>query len=218
MRVGAFLVALLLAMPTCAAAQEWELYVSRQDGFSINFPGTPQITETKWQSQLNYTLPARVYKADRGQERYSVTVVDYSSLEQQGIARWTQCPPGNAQCRDGGDTIGPGYWKQDERGALVYAASKYLRPPFEVTYYAWDWQDMVEGTSLQLKSPNGRRTLTNVSCTSSRAPCQRATRSPVSFSSRSVGSTRMETASGTQRPCIQIRITVSACIRDRRTG
>jgi hypothetical protein len=159
MRAAAILVALLLSMPTSAAAQEWQLYVSRPDNFSINFPGTPQVTETTWQSQLNYTLPARVYKADRGQERYSVTVVDYSSLEQQGIARWKQCPPGNAQCRDGGSTIGPGYWKQDERGALVYAASKYLRPPYEVTYYAWDWQDMVEGTSLQLKSPDGRRTL-----------------------------------------------------------
>jgi acetyl esterase/lipase len=54
-------------MPTSAAAQEWQLYVSRQDGFSINFPGTPQVTETKWQSQLNYTLPARfdVYRPAR---------------------------------------------------------------------------------------------------------------------------------------------------------
>jgi hypothetical protein len=103
-----------------------------------------------------------VYRAERGQERYSVTVVDYSPLEQQGIERWKACPPGNSQCRDGGATIGPGYWKQDERGALVYAVSKYLRPPYQVTYYAWDWQDMVEGTSLQLNSADGRRTLVYV--------------------------------------------------------
>lgn len=158
MRATALLIALLFSMPGLAAAQDWEEYTSRQDGFTINFPGQPRVNETTWKSQLNYTLPARVYSAERGQERYSVTVVDYSSLEQQGIERWKACPPGNAQCRDGGPTIGPGYWKQDERGALVFAISKFLRPPYQVTYYAWDWQDMVEGQHLQLKG-DGMRTL-----------------------------------------------------------
>ncbi|HEY7445189.1 MAG TPA: hypothetical protein VH701_22365 [Vicinamibacterales bacterium] len=162
MRVLAAILAVVLLAPGLASAQDWEPYVSRQDGFTINFPGKPQVTEMTWQSQLNYKLPARVYRAARGQERYSVTVVDYSPLEQQGIERWKACPPGNSQCRDGGATIGPGYWKQDERGALVYAVSKYLRPPYQVTYYAWDWQDMVEGTSLQLNSTDGRRTLVYV--------------------------------------------------------
>ena len=161
MRAMALLSALVLSMPGLAAAQDWEEYVSRQDGFSINFPGQPRVTETTWKSQLNYTLPARVYSAERGQERYSVTVVDYSSLEQQGIERWKACPPGNAQCRDGGPTIGPGYWKQDERGAMVFAISKFLRPPYQVTYYAWDWQDMVEGHELQLTG-EGLRTLVYV--------------------------------------------------------
>lgn len=158
MRITATLFALLLSMPGVAAAQEWEVYVSRQDGFSINFPGQPRITETTWQSQLGYTLPARVYSAERGRERFSITVVDYTPLEQQGIARWKACPPGNSQCRDGGPTIGPGYWKQDERGAIAYAVSRYLKRPFQVTDYAWDWQDMVEGYSLQLKG-DGTRTL-----------------------------------------------------------
>ena len=162
MRVPAAILAIVLSAPGFAFAQDWEPFVSRQDGFTINFPGKPQVTEVTWQSQLNYKLPARVYRAARGQERYSVTVVDYSPLEQQGIERWKACPPGNSQCRDGGATIGPGYWKQDERGALVYAVSKYLRPPYQVTYYAWDWQDMVEGTSLQLNSTDGRRTLVYV--------------------------------------------------------
>ena len=54
-----------------------------------------------------------------------MTVVDYRPLEEQGIARNKACPPGNAQCRDGGETIGPAYWKQDERGAIAYAVAKY---------------------------------------------------------------------------------------------
>jgi hypothetical protein len=158
MPIVAMLLALVLSLPGIAAAQEWGEYVSRQDGFSINFPGQPRIEETTWLSQLGYTLPARVYSAERSQERFSVTVVDYSSLEQQGIARWKACPPGNSQCRDGGPTIGPGYWKHDERGAMVFAVAKYLKRPFKVTDYAWDWQDMVEGHTLQLMG-EGRRTL-----------------------------------------------------------
>jgi hypothetical protein len=160
MRVTAALFALLVSLPGVAIAQlEWEPYVSRQDGFVLNFPGQPTISETTWKSQLGYTLPARVYSAERNNERFSITVVDYISLEEQGIARWKQCPPGNSQCRDGGPTIGPGYWKQDERGAMAFAASRYMKDPkYEITDYAWDWQDMVEGFHLQLKN-EGRRTL-----------------------------------------------------------
>ena len=161
MRVTVILFALLLSMPGMAAAQDWEPYFSQQDRFSVNMPGQPRIAETTWQSQLGYTLPARVYSAERARARFSVTVVDYSSLEEQGIARWKECPSGNSQCRDGGETIGPGYWKQDERGAVVYAVSQYLKRPFEVTDYAWDWQDMVEGHGLQLKG-DGRRTFVHI--------------------------------------------------------
>jgi len=161
MRITVSLCALLLSIPGGAAAQEWEVYTSQQDHFSVNFPGRPQITETEWQSQLGYTLPARDYSAYRGRARFSLKVIDYSSLEQQGIARWQRCPSGNSQCRDGGETIGPGYWKQDERGAMVYAVSTYLKRPFEVTDYAWDWQDMVEGHGLQLKS-EGTRTFVHI--------------------------------------------------------
>ena len=112
---------------------------------------------------MNYKLPARVYSAERGPERYSITVVDYRTLEQQGIERWKACPPGNAQCRDGGATIGPGYWKQDERGAIVNAISRFLkRPGVVVTEYNWDWQDMVEGHSVHLNTSDGRRALAYV--------------------------------------------------------
>ena len=157
MLVTLILFALLLSMPGAAAAQGWEVYISQQDHFSVNFPGQPEIAETTWRSQLGYTLPARVYSAERGRTSFSVRVVDYTSLEEQGIARWKECPSGNSQCRDGGETIGPGYWKQDERGAIVYAVSMYLKRPFQVTDYAWDWQDMVEGHGLQMKG-DGMRT------------------------------------------------------------
>jgi hypothetical protein len=151
MRKPAFALALLVSVCGSAIAQEWEQYVSRQDGFKINFPGSPKVTEATWTSQLGYVLPARVYTAQRGSEQYSVTVVDYSGLEKQGIERAKTCPPGNAQCRENaGPVIGPGYWKQDERGAIVYATFKLLQRDAKVTGFFWDWQDLVEGHFLQL--------------------------------------------------------------------
>ena len=99
MRMTALVFALLLSVSGSAVAQEWEAYVSLEDTFEVNFPGEPTVTETTWTTVLDYVLPARVYSAERGRERYSMTVVDYNGLEELGIARSETCPPGNAQCR-----------------------------------------------------------------------------------------------------------------------
>lgn len=145
------LVFAMLSVSGPAVAQQWTEYVNTQDGFKVNFPGQPTVTETTWQSQLDYVLPARVYSADRGREHYSVTVVDYSDLERQGIERASTCPPGNAQCRaNAGPILGPGYWKHDERGAIVYATFKLLQRDATLTGLAWEWQDLVEGHLIQL--------------------------------------------------------------------
>ncbi|MSO82230.1 MAG: hypothetical protein EXQ53_02890 [Acidobacteria bacterium] len=152
MRIVALIFALLLSVPGLAAAQEWDEFVSIQDGFKVNFPGQPTVTDTTWTSQLGYMLPARVYTATRGAtERYSVTVVDYNGLEQQGIARSKTCPPGNSNCRPNAPpALGPGYWAHDERGAIVYATFKLLQRDVKVTGLVWEWQDMVEGHFVQL--------------------------------------------------------------------
>jgi len=151
MRMTGLVFALVLSVSGPAVAQDWEEYVNTQDGFKVNFPGQPKVTETTWTSQLDYTLPARVYSADRGREHYSMTVVDYSSIEQQGIERSKTCPPGNANCRgNAGASIGAGYARHDERGAIVYATFKLLQRDAKLNYLAWEWQDMVEGHLLQL--------------------------------------------------------------------
>jgi hypothetical protein len=158
-RLGIF----VLALCGSAAAQSWEEYVNTEDGFKINFPGQPKITPLTWKTQLDYVLPGRVYSADRGDEHYSVTVVDYRGLEQQGIERSKTCPPGNAQCRaDAGEVIGPAYWKQDERGAIVYATFKLLQRDAKLTNLAWEWQDRVEGHMLQLTNRDESRTFAYV--------------------------------------------------------
>ncbi|HET9385860.1 MAG TPA: hypothetical protein VFO67_11985 [Gemmatimonadales bacterium] len=159
MRIVAFVVLASLAGATMATAQDWDEYVSTQDGFKLNFPGTPTITEGTWTSQMNYTLPMRVYRADKGRERYSVTVVDYSSIQQQGIERGKTCPPGNANCRaNAPPALGAGYALHDERGAIVYATFKLLQREAKLNYLAWDWQDLVEGHIVQLTNPDQSRT------------------------------------------------------------
>jgi hypothetical protein len=159
MRIIALAFALQVAIAGNAASQEWEEYVSVQDGFKINFPGKPQITDGTWTSQLNYKLPMRVYSADKGRERYSLTVADYSTIEQQGIERAKACPPGNQNCRaNAPPALGPGYSHHDERGAIVYATFKLLQRDAKVDYMAWDWQDMVEGHLVQLTNTDRSRT------------------------------------------------------------
>ena len=109
--------ALVLSVSGPAVAQGWEEYTNTQDGFRANFPGQPNVMETTWTSQLDYILPARVYSVDKGREHYSVTVVDYTPLEQQGIERSETCPPGTRSGRaNAPPALGPAYWKQDERG------------------------------------------------------------------------------------------------------
>ena len=115
--------AMMLALVAPAVAQdEWDEFASKEDGFSVNFPGPPTVEPTTWTTQYGYTAPARIYRANHGQERYSVTVVDYRTLEQQGIERAKQCPPGAEPCRGNQvGSLGAGYWRMDVRGALIYS-------------------------------------------------------------------------------------------------
>ena len=157
-RISAFVMA-LLTVASVAFAQEWDQYTSLPDGFRINFPGQPTVTEDTWNSQLNYKLPMRVYRAQKGQERYSVTVVDYGPIEQMGIERAKSCPPGNQNCRaNAPPALGPGYAHHDERGAIVYATFKLLQRNAKLNYLAWEWQDMVEGHILNLTNADQSRT------------------------------------------------------------
>ena len=154
---------LVLAFSTPAFAQEWDLFVFPDDGFSVNFPGKPQVETTTWVSQYRYPLPARVYRASRGAERYEVTVVDYRAAEKMGAERAKQCPPGAETCigtQDGrqGAIIGLGYWKMDVRGAMAFATLKFLQRDAKVTDYNLQFQEVVEGYILNLTNRDESRT------------------------------------------------------------
>ena len=56
----------ILVMSAPAVAQEWIEFTSRQDRFTANFPGQPQITETTYRSQFGADLPAGCTPLGRG--------------------------------------------------------------------------------------------------------------------------------------------------------
>ena len=50
MRVIVLLLASVLFACAPAFAQDWELYTSKEDGFKLDFPGTPKMTQTTFKS------------------------------------------------------------------------------------------------------------------------------------------------------------------------
>ena len=138
---------LLISGP--ALAQEWIEFANREDRFTCNFPSQPSVTETTWISEYKAELPARVYRAEVGPSRYSVTVVDYKHSQRILTEKAKACPPGAERCSGGGLT-GEGYWKHDVRGALLYATWKYLEKDATVTHLGYNFVDLVEGHQLHL--------------------------------------------------------------------
>jgi hypothetical protein len=165
MRVSPFAAAaLILVLSTTTIAQtEWVEFASREDRFSANFPVQPAVTETTYKSQFGADLPARVYSAQSGPSRYSLTVVDYRPLERILTERSKSCPPGAEVCR--GNTAatsstGAGYWKVDFAGAVIYATWQFLQRDAKVTDFLWNNIDFVEGQQIHLtNSKDQSRTL-----------------------------------------------------------
>src|SRR5262245_8694768 len=70
----------------------------REDRFTCNFPSQPKVTETTYRSQMGAALPARIYSADQGQSRYSVTVIDYNQDQPLLKEKAKSCPVGAEPC------------------------------------------------------------------------------------------------------------------------
>ena len=145
----------LVARP--AFTQEWIEFASQAERVSCVFPAQPKVTETAWASEYGTILPARIYSATQGQNRYSLTVVDYNPVEGLLVEKSKSCPAGAETCQGIGDW-GLGYWKNDVRGAIVYATSKFLKRDVKVTHLMWNSQQMVQGQELQLTNADQSRT------------------------------------------------------------
>jgi hypothetical protein len=161
--IAAAIVVLLIS--GSAYAQEWTEFVSREDRFTTNFPGPPQVKESTYRSQFGADLPSRVYGATLGESQFSITVVEYREIEKLLTQRARSCPPGAETCRGGtnpGSSTGAGYWKVDYAGALVYAAWQFMQRDATVTEFIWTNIDLVEGYLLHLTNADKSRTYASI--------------------------------------------------------
>ena len=142
-------VALILSVSTPAFTQEWIEFASPEERITCLFPTQPKVTETIWTSEYGAILPARVYSVTQGPSRYLLTVVDYNPIERLLVEKSKACPAGAETCQGIGDW-GLGYWKNDVRGAIVYATAKFLQRDVKLTHLMWNSQQMVQGQELQL--------------------------------------------------------------------
>jgi hypothetical protein len=153
--------ALVLSISGPSFAQDWVEFASREERFTCIFPAQPKVTETTWSSEYGAVLPARLYSATQGQSRYSLTVVDYKPVERLLVEKSKSCPAGAETCQGIGDW-GLGYWKNDVRGAIVYATSKFLQRDGKVTRLMWNSAALVQGQELQLINTDQSRTFASI--------------------------------------------------------
>jgi hypothetical protein len=147
--VGAL--AILFFVPS-AFGQGWIKYRSERDGFEAEIPPGAQVSivETTWQSWTGFTLPSRIYTFEHGRERYSVTVADYTDIEELGKEKLRNCPP-NLEICVGTPLSGAGYWKHDLRGTQIYATSTLIkRENAKVMDMSWDQISRVSTTQVSL--------------------------------------------------------------------
>lgn len=154
--------AFALALSEPAFGQEWVEFASTQDRFTCNFPNKPTVAETTYRSEYGADLPARVYSAAQGQSRYSVTVVDYNHSQRILTERAKGCPAGAERCSGGPGVTGEGYWKQDVRGAMLYATGQFLKRDVKVTHLGYNFVDLVEGHLLHLTNSDRSRTFVSI--------------------------------------------------------
>lgn len=142
--------AFILCLSGPSFAQEWIEYVSREDLFTVNFPAQPTVREITYPTEYGITIPGRVHSYEAGLNRYSVTVVDYSNVQKIHAERLANCQRYPNLCNNP--------WIGELRGALDFAAYKFLQRNAKVSHYAYYNTDRVEGRRIQLANADGTQT------------------------------------------------------------
>ena len=88
---------LVVALSGTAFAQEWDEFLSKEERFTCNFPGTPTITETTWTSQFGAILPARIYSGTQGSGKYYLKSWSFRRAQSKiSTAEWVEKGGGNS--------------------------------------------------------------------------------------------------------------------------
>jgi len=132
-------------------AQGWIEFLDEVDHFGVNFPDEPEIQEFSYTSEFNAIFPGRIYSAQVGNNRYSVTVVNFADAARiHETMEKTVAQSGQSN------------WLYDQRASVARAAREFRQRQSEVTYDAWSHIDRVEGLQLQLTNSDGSRTFAGI--------------------------------------------------------
>ncbi len=146
--------ALIMCTSGLAFAQAWTEYVSREDYFSVSFPGEPTVEDITYAAEYRISLPGRAHSIDNRRGRYSVTVVNYAdavAIHQERIKTCVAAGGDGDSCQDDGP--------EEVRGAIVYASWNFInRDGVDVTHYAHYNSDRVEGHEIHLTNADQSRT------------------------------------------------------------
>jgi hypothetical protein len=71
--------AMLMFASSPVVAQGWTEYRNTEQGFLVNLPGEPRSETIRYTTQSGASVPARLFFAAEGPNRYTMTVVDLSS-------------------------------------------------------------------------------------------------------------------------------------------
>ena len=156
---AAALVLTLEAAPT--QSQEWGLYLSSDDLFSIDFPGEPTVRETTYETEYGITLPARVYMAEDDFGAYSITAVDWREAPALHEAGYEACMASTDDLRGGENPglCGRDLARHEIGGAMLHAAFGLIMRGDEVTYLGQMDSEEVEGIRVSLLNTDGSRTI-----------------------------------------------------------
>jgi hypothetical protein len=158
MRRVAALVTLALALPAPGFAQDWMEYDIVEDAVSVAFPAKPTVEQTTHISEYTAKIPARVYSASAGAQKYKLTVLDYRDAEAIHKERVKSCPPQvHSECMGSEGPLGIGSWKLDVLAAMDNATADFLEAPGQVTHFTWMIIDRVPGRQIHKTLPDGSR-------------------------------------------------------------
>jgi hypothetical protein len=149
--------ALMMSGAGPAFAQDWTPFVSREDGFSANYPGQPKIEQIVYPSEYRQRFPGRIYSAQDAMGRYSTTVVDYRGAEQVHRASVEKCQAAKGANGFDGDACQFDF-AVEVAGAMDYAAWNLMkRDGVKTTHYMWYFLELVAGRLIQMTHPDQSR-------------------------------------------------------------
>jgi hypothetical protein len=71
----------IAVIPAAANAQAWAYYMNDEHRFSGLFPGEPREASVEYTTAAGTAITAHEFLAERGEGRYSITVVDFAGHE-----------------------------------------------------------------------------------------------------------------------------------------